>query len=58
MCRYNQVVHTTGHAYLTDLKRLLETFKPTTVIPIHRLASDKYDKHFEGAVRKRIGVSP
>ena len=45
-CRDNRVefdiVHTSGHASATDLKRLVSAIKPKTLIPIHTLAPKQF----------------
>ena len=44
-------VHTSGHAYLNDLKRLMEALKPKALIPIHTLSGDDFVNHFDNVVR-------
>lgn len=44
-------IHTSGHAYLDDLKRLAEALKPNTLIPIHTLGGDIFKEHFANVVR-------
>jgi len=39
-------IHTSGHAYLHDLKRLVGALNPKAVVPIHTLAGDEFEKHF------------
>jgi ribonuclease J len=48
-------IHTSGHAYLEDLKRLVEILKPKTLIPIHTLHGDDFSNHFENVVRLKDG---
>lgn len=37
-----EVIHTSGHADLHDLRRLIEAIEPKRLVPIHTLAPDKY----------------
>jgi ribonuclease J len=50
-----QQVHTSGHAYLDDLKWLASTIQPSKLIPIHTLQGDDFEKHFENVVRIKNG---
>lgn len=38
--------HTSGHAHLDDLARLVEAFSPARVVPIHSEATDRFADHF------------
>jgi ribonuclease J len=38
--------HTSGHAYLEDLARLVDAFDPARVVPIHSEATDRFADHF------------
>jgi ribonuclease J len=52
--RYNMQlldIHTSGHAYTADLKRLVNALKPTKLVPIHTLAGDDFESHFGNVVR-------
>jgi ribonuclease J len=40
-------VHTSGHAILSDLKRLAKALKPRLLIPIHTFEPKQYKKYFE-----------
>ena len=33
-----RIIHTSGHAYLKGLKRLVSALKPKAIIPIHTLS--------------------
>lgn len=44
-------VHTSGHAYLGDLKRLSQAFMPKVLLPIHTLSGDEFKKHFANVIR-------
>jgi len=48
-------IHTSGHAYLNDLKRLAEAINPKAVIPIHTLGGDIFKDHFANVVRLNDG---
>jgi mRNA degradation ribonuclease J1/J2 len=39
-------IHTSGHATVDDLKRLVEAISPKAVIPIHTQHPDRYAEHF------------
>ena len=41
-----QYIHTSGHARLGDLKRLVEAVKPATVIPIHTFHPELFEDYF------------
>ncbi len=49
-------IHTSGHAYLKDLERLVAALKPKTLIPVHTLSGDDFSKHFENVIRIDDGV--
>lgn len=46
-----EIVHTSGHAYSSDLVRLVEALKPKVLIPIHTLKSNEFSNYFSN-VRK------
>jgi len=50
-------IHTSGHAYLDDLKRLATALKPRILIPVHTLHGDEFTKHFNNVTRLNDGVS-
>jgi len=39
-------VHTSGHASVTDLQRLVEAFKPKRIVPIHSEATSRFAELF------------
>lgn len=45
------IIHTSGHAYLEDLKRLASALKPKKTIPIHTLSGDSFGEYFPNVVR-------
>jgi ribonuclease J len=48
-------MHTSGHASVTDLKRLVAAVAPRKVVPIHSEATDRYDKLFPSVDRHSDG---
>ncbi|MBT7060706.1 MAG: MBL fold metallo-hydrolase [Lentisphaerae bacterium] len=44
-------IHTSGHAYLRDLKRLATALNPKVLLPIHTLSGDEFKRHFANVVR-------
>lgn len=38
--------HTSGHAFVEDLQRLVTAFDPARVVPIHSEATDRFADHF------------
>jgi len=45
-------VHTSGHADLPALKRLVSAIKPKILVPIHTLHGSEYKHHFDVQVRE------
>jgi ribonuclease J len=50
-------IHTSGHAYLEDLKRLVKALNPSVLIPVHTLAGDSFSNHFPNVVRLDDGIA-
>ena len=44
-------VHTSGHACLTDLKRLAKSLHPKIIIPVHTFSPEKYREYFGETVQ-------
>ena len=44
-------IHTSGHAYIHDLKRLAQALNPKALLPIHTLSGDEFKNHFDNVVR-------
>ena len=44
-------VHTSGHAGIKQLKGFAKSLNPTTIIPIHTLAPEKFPEYFGSKVR-------
>jgi ribonuclease J len=38
--------HTSGHAHVDDLARLVDAFSTARVVPIHSEATDRFAEHF------------
>ena len=51
-----KIIHTSGHAYLHDLKRLADALKPRMIVPIHTLSGDEFKNHFANVYRFDDGV--
>jgi ribonuclease J len=50
-----EVIHTSGHAYIADLKRLSGAIAPKRLVPIHTFDGDKYSEFFSNVVRRKDG---
>lgn len=49
-------IHTSGHAYLNDLQRLVHALNPSVLIPVHTLAGDDFKNYFPNVVRIDDGI--
>ncbi len=47
-------IHTSGHADIAALKRMVEVLKPKNLVPIHTFEADEYEKIFAGTKVLRI----
>jgi ribonuclease J len=47
--------HTSGHAFVDDLKRLVDAFNPARVVPIHSEATERFAEVFPRVERHRDG---
>lgn len=47
--------HTSGHAFVEDLQRLVTAFAPARVVPIHSEATDHFADHFDRVERHKDG---
>ena len=43
-----QVIHTSGHADINTLKRLVDALKPKALVPIHTFHPEAYKATFTG----------
>jgi ribonuclease J len=50
-----EVIHTSGHADIGDLKRLSEAFAPNQLVPIHTFDGDRFSEFFSNVVRRQDG---
>lgn len=48
-------IHTSGHAYVSQLKRLAGALKPRFIIPIHTFYPEKYPDIFPNVIQLRDG---
>ena len=48
-----EVVHTSGHASITDLRRLAETMEPDVLVPVHTFGSERFPELFGSHVCRR-----
>jgi ribonuclease J len=50
-----EVIHTSGHASIGDLKRLANAIAPKALVPIHTFEGDKFVNFFQNVVRRVDG---
>jgi ribonuclease J len=50
-----EIQHTSGHAGITDLKRLVEALLPKKIVPIHSSATDRFQDYFADVEQKEDG---
>jgi len=48
-------IHTSGHAYVSQLKRLAAALKPRFIIPIHTFYPEKYPEIFQNVIQLKDG---
>jgi ribonuclease J len=49
------VIHTSGHASIADLKRFASALSPRKLIPIHTFEGDSFSKYFVNVTRRQDG---
>jgi ribonuclease J len=49
------VIHTSGHASIPDLKRFSKSINPSRLIPIHTFDGDSFSKYFSNVTRRNDG---
>ncbi|MFC1957387.1 MBL fold metallo-hydrolase [Chloroflexota bacterium] len=49
-------IHTSGHAYISQLKKLADALKPRFVIPIHTFYPEKYHDMFSNVIQLEDGL--
>jgi ribonuclease J len=50
-----EIIHTSGHASIFDLKRLSTAFNPAKLIPIHTFEGNSFSKYFSNVTRRNDG---
>lgn len=50
-----ELIHTSGHASIFDLKRLADALRPDRLIPIHTFDGDSFSKYFSNVTRRSDG---
>lgn len=50
-----EVIHTSGHADIVDLKRLAQSVAPRRLVPIHTFEGNRFAELFSNVVRRRDG---
>jgi ribonuclease J len=50
-----EVIHTSGHASIADLKRFSKSINPSRLIPIHTFDGDSFSKYFSNVTRRFDG---
>jgi len=48
-------IHTSGHACIPDLKKLVEGLKPGSIVPIHSFSPEKYETLYKNVVQHNDG---
>jgi ribonuclease J len=51
-----EIIHTSGHASIADLKRLAAAMAPDVLVPVHTFDGDRYADLFGMNVRRRLDV--
>ena len=51
-----QVIHTSGHASVTDLKRFSAALAPRRLVPIHSFETGRFTEYFDNVVQKDDGT--
>jgi ribonuclease J len=50
-----EVIHTSGHASIADLKLFSDALQPSRLIPIHTFEGDSFSKYFCNVTRRSDG---
>ncbi|MDR3413472.1 MAG: MBL fold metallo-hydrolase RNA specificity domain-containing protein [Formivibrio sp.] len=50
-----EIIHTSGHASVADLKRLAAAVSPKALVPIHTFEAEQFPALFENVVLRRDG---
>ena len=51
-----EVIHTSGHASVADLKRFAAALSPRRLVPIHSFETGRFGEFFDNVVRQEDGV--
>ncbi|GJE60862.1 MBL fold metallo-hydrolase RNA specificity domain-containing protein [Methylobacterium trifolii] len=47
------VIHTSGHASIDELRRLVDALQPRALVLVHTFAGDRFGGHFRPSVTRR-----
>lgn len=50
-----EVIHTSGHASIADLRRLASALNPSRLVPIHTFHGDRFSQYFDNVTRRDDG---
>jgi len=50
-----EVIHTSGHASIADLKRLASAIAPKALVPIHTFEAQSFQNYFKNVTRRQDG---
>ena len=50
-----ELIHTSGHASIADLKRLAAAVRPNALVPIHTFEAERFPDLFENVVLRQDG---
>jgi ribonuclease J len=53
----DEAIHTSGHATIADIHKVISALEPKTIIPIHTMEPDSFLDRFKNVVLKEDGVS-
>jgi ribonuclease J len=51
-----EIQHTSGHAGISDMKKLVEALLPRKIVPIHSAATDRFSDFFSDVEQKEDGA--
>ncbi len=51
-----EVIHTSGHASVADLRRFAAAMAPSMLVPIHSFETERFGEFFDNVVRQQDGV--
>ena len=50
-----EIIHTSGHASILDLKRLANAIQPDRLVPVHTFEGDSFSRYFDNVTRRSDG---